>query len=129
MSNHTPSPWIVKHFDNYGDILIDAPAKRGSGLLCRVFPPKTVLDVGTKDEKWLYTEQDVAECEANARLIAAAPELLAALKDIIDNSLIVEDICPFCGRDVSDNGVKCTASDCMGVIARAAIAKATGNVR
>ena len=127
--SHTPGPWIVKHFDKDGNILIAAPAKRGHGLLCQVFPPKTVINIGTKDEKWLCTAQDVDECEANARLIAAAPELLAALKDIIDNSLIIEDICPFCGRDVSDNGVKCTASDCMSVIARAAIAKVTGNVR
>ncbi len=77
---------------------------------------------------WANRPSLKATANQDARLIAAAPELLAALKDIIDNSLIVEDICPFCGRDVTDDGVKCMASDCMSVIARAAIAKATGNV-
>ena len=122
MSNHTPGPWIVKHFDKDGDILIDAPAKRGSGLLCRVFPPNTVLDIGTKDEKWLCTEQDVDECEANARLISAAPDLLEALKKTLDMCLALNAEQPAYYDNVAVKRA-CTIAD-----ARAAIAKATGNV-
>jgi len=54
---------------------------------------------------------------ANARLLAAAPDLLAALKVAIKAA-----ICPCCGRDNSVYPVGCRSDDCPGV---AAIAKAT----
>jgi hypothetical protein len=54
--------------------------------------------------------------EANARLIAAAPELLAAL-----SVALTADECPCCGRDNTGHD-RCTSDDCPGV---QAIAKAT----
>jgi hypothetical protein len=56
-----------------------------------------------------------AEAEANARLIAAAPDLLAALRGVADGSLC------FCGGEGEESGHRtfCT-------VARAAIAKAEG---
>jgi hypothetical protein len=68
-----------------------------------------------------------ASDEANARLIAAAPELYWALHDITDNGLpICGPTCPTCGRDNAAHGDICTSDDCMGVQARAALAKADG---
>lgn len=63
----------------------------------------------------VYTTDDVSEAEANARLIAAAPDLLAALESAIDQieGVGVEDWAGAEGLDFSD--------------ARAAIAKARGN--
>ncbi|MEN6665525.1 MAG: hypothetical protein ABFD85_16170 [Phycisphaerae bacterium] len=66
MSGHTPGPWVYKGF------VVDSDF---SGW--RVYLPtkyRRVIDVeGTS----------AAEADANARLIAAAPDLLAALKAVV----------------------------------------------
>lgn len=75
-------------------------------------------DVVAKSDKYCGGEKDIAsvfltvndEDEANARLIAAAPDLLEALKDMLDGH---EDACTGYGEGAADK-------------ARAAIAKATG---
>lgn len=56
--NHTPGPWIYED----GDVL------GGPGGIACVVP--------------LYTANGLGEGKANARLIAAAPDLLAALRTI-----------------------------------------------
>jgi hypothetical protein len=66
--SHTPGPWEVNHYRNYEGYSISA-AKRGC-IAERWYP--TELD-----------EQENAEMADNARLIAAAPELLEALKGIL----------------------------------------------
>jgi hypothetical protein len=79
MSNHTPGPWTVKRrFDVYQDT-----QTRGVG--------------GT----FIATTKGISElpesvnkiCEADAKLIAAAPELLKALQDILifDSALSQEN--------------------------------------
>ena len=62
MSKHTPGPWVVDAAQ-YGYIIT---AKGGA------YDIAVVRDIGNEDNK------------ANARLIAAAPELLAALKRATD---------------------------------------------
>lgn len=88
MSARTPGPWVTD------DVYKDDIARY---VMSEVLPfPRTIarLELG----------QDRAEQEANARLIAAAPELLEALQDLCD-----------------------TLGECgMTEKARAAIAKATG---
>lgn len=73
MSNHTPGPWKV--FDGHGsnrfapaivDGIPDIDGKCVANCICHV----------------ATTNDDVA---ANARLIAAAPELLAALESLVDS--------------------------------------------
>ena len=67
MSNHTPGPWEIKrHFDP-GYKFISAPKH---SHLAQVV--------------WCMEDEGRSpECEANAYLIAAAPELLEALDKII----------------------------------------------
>lgn len=63
--------------------------------------------------------------ESDKRLFEAAPDLLAALEDLVSNTIPDDGIvCTFCGRVL--DGYPCTSDDCMGVQARAAIAKAQG---
>ncbi len=61
----TPGPWKVRMGIN--EAFIDAPH-----IIC-------LAVVNSLDE----TRKEVANCKANARLIAAAPELLAALDAVI----------------------------------------------
>ena len=110
MNQYTPGPWFV------------------SG--CRAGEMYIVVHGGVVESEPIICEpRDIA----NARLIAAAPDLLEALVDLLgDGGDIAEDgMCFHCGRDyiASDDApplVHCPAEDCAGTIARAAIAKAKG---
>lgn len=87
MSKHTPGPWTTAEEPTYCAIRTDG----------RVIADMRL--VGLHYNK------------ADARLIAAAPELLEALKDMLDGH---EDACTGYGEGAADK-------------ARAAIAKATGD--
>jgi hypothetical protein len=67
MSEHTPGPWrISRHPDGE----VDSPAQ-----FTRIYgpqPSRWVADVGYYEAEW----------KANAHLIAAAPDLLASLKEL-----------------------------------------------
>ena len=81
--SHTPEPWICRHWDDNQQITVTSAAHVGSNDLALVRPPLTA----TPHDGWTCTEENVAENEANARLIAAAPELLAACKLSLKNVL------------------------------------------
>lgn len=93
MSKHTPGPWTVE-------------SVRSGFYIMSQFD----VIVATADPDGRY---GTIGNEANARLIAAAPDLLAALKHIISNCRV------FCedSMDIDDGAV---------YDARAAIAKAKG---
>lgn len=65
---HTPGPWVVTP----GDSVVAIHSEDG----------KRVAATNTQTYYQKYTETDMA----NARLIAAAPDLLAALKDAMRSS-------------------------------------------
>ncbi|CAB4122389.1 hypothetical protein UFOVP37_8 [uncultured Caudovirales phage] len=95
MSKHTPGPWAMP---DSGQGRISKVGANGGwdGLIA-------TADCGD------YARSR-SEGLANARLIAAAPELLEALKDMLDGH---EDACTGYGEGAADK-------------ARAAIARATG---
>lgn len=102
MSKHTPGPWVLDTI----------PTSVGICHRIGPFPPRRPDDVKVR-HACLYADYPSAsnpadeELEANARLIAAAPELLEALQ------VCIEQITALCSADdVPDQ-------------ARAAIAKAT----
>ena len=61
---HTPGPWWVT----------DSGVRDSGGYICHTKPPTHYPDQNERYAK------EVAERKANARLIAAAPELLQALR-------------------------------------------------
>jgi len=70
MSNHTPGPWVVVCTDeNHGHIFIDQDCDRGRPDLARISP---MNGAGLETNR------------ANARLIAAAPDLLEALVQAVE---------------------------------------------
>jgi len=100
MAEHTPGPWTVDYDDDGVEI-------RAAGDLMG-----TIIHGGAMD--------------ANARLIAAAPMLLQAAKALLQRGPVgIESECHWCGREGEDTE-HCSSDDCMGTLARAAIAKAEG---
>lgn len=98
-NTHTPGPWQVRKVD--GHLSIFVPSERG--LTCEI--AERIGGEVFKDASGAY--RDYSRVEANARLIAAAPDLLEALVAVLN----------YC---VDDEGQPTIAT------ARAAIAKATG---
>lgn len=95
MSGHTPGPWAVGTHTGYGDIDGVLVEDTNSGLVVAI----ALVDV------------EELPGDANARLIAAAPEMLEALEQAL--RYIEADECAH-GRQFGD-----------GNVVRAAIAKAT----
>lgn len=104
MSKHTPGPWVV--WD--GNVKVYAgPVDENttcciSGYRCKIAECDDLYDENMTEE----------EAEANARLIAAAPELLEALEWIVNPDYAIG----------SNAEYKHAAVE----VAKAAIAKATG---
>ena len=112
-AQHTPGPWLAQKDcrgeHNHG-IITDGPMAWG------IYGPSFRLGVLHDPRPWCSD----AEITANARLIAAAPELLAALAEII----AVHDLEPHRTRPIApmDSPLAAQAIN----LARSAVAKATG---
>jgi hypothetical protein len=79
MSSHTPGPWPVPHFaTGHGCDCRYILAGEHMGGIAEVY-----VDNGKKVSDGGNDCPPIEEAKANARLIAAAPELLAALKRIV----------------------------------------------
>jgi len=101
--SHTPGPWYAK-----------------DGMIASETDP---------------SGKTIATCpdDANAHLIAAAPALLTALKDLLPTCDATSHTeCQWCGRSLhySDGSKRtftfCPSDDCPGYTARQAVALATG---
>lgn len=77
-TKHTPGPWIAAKGAGWLVTRPNAQERREAAIAVGMTPAVTI--VGTP-----YNWFDEEESEANARLIAAAPELLEALKALVNN--------------------------------------------
>lgn len=108
MSGHTPGPWIWA--DGYKGLF-------GAG------PNNEVICYATYEGMWI--PEYVPEAKANAKLIAAAPDLFAVAQEVMDAFASYErfgEICPFEGNSMIYAETLVNLAD----VARTAIAKATG---
>lgn len=80
MSNHTPGPWIVEWGDKT-PIYVSPESRHEYVSICKVLPIDDEIDCDDGD--FIVGSQT----KANAHLIAAAPELLAACEAAEWNSL------------------------------------------
>jgi hypothetical protein len=140
MSKHTPGPWIADSVNTQDDAVTAVWQNDGrsdyylrTSQVCECFwDSGEDLDIGDN------RPVSLAEAEANAKLIAAAPELLEALQFLTgptDDPVIgwrgsqpsANNIfaCEFCGAEHLDCTLILHADDCFITRARAAIAKAT----
>lgn len=99
---HTAGPWKIKWKDNV--------VSESERLICNCAGHQCNI----------YSYEIDEENEANARLIAAAPELLEACKDLMSHEYNIGAVC--------QNGIikNCLCRDCVKKRAMAAIAKAEG---
>jgi hypothetical protein len=107
-TKHTPGPW--KH----GETTMTRGRIYGDGLLVATLDPPQLDVVDGEFPNQAAIQEEVAMKEADARLIAAAPEMLEALSDLVENFdgvIGVHDL---------ERGSRLRDT------ARAAIAKATG---
>lgn len=74
MNSHTPGPWYVRNV-NGNDGVYSAPVRPPQDALWRVIDPGAIS--GDTD----------AQVAANAKLIAAAPDLLVALQNMCEEWL------------------------------------------
>ena len=106
-NNHAAARWYIGGGDGLNAIIYDAgdlegDGPNGHGMVC----------------------QGVAQ--EDAVLIAAAPDLLRVAKALLQRGPVgIESECHWCGREGEDTE-HCSNDDCMGTLARAAIAKAEG---
>lgn len=103
MSKHTPGPWTIEEYGD-GDLPALAIHKDSETRVCFMATPGS--------------HGDPATIAADARLIAAAPDLLAALRACVNN------LAPYGDEDAIESG---SIGNCLRR-ARAAIAKARGTV-
>ena len=90
---HTPGPWAASTIYVYAA----GNVEDGAPLICKTGSLKSQQDISDRGVQ-----------EANARLIAAAPDLLGVLKELY--SCVTPDVC----------------DDLLAIKVKAAIAKATG---
>jgi hypothetical protein len=107
-TNHTPGPWVINHH---------APSSVGSAFW-------EITDGIDKPVAFINEPQPRSreEMEANAKLMAAAPELLTELKNLLATARVVD------AGNKNQYGKDCCgfAAECFDQAA-AAIAKAEGS--
>lgn len=110
MSKHTPGPWIAKvHRENLQQVETDdAIVVHWTGFSTSDMSPKT--------------------CKANAHLIAAAPDMLAALEAITKHAQEMHDMWCECGNPPNTklHGMAVCLNNRAGDLIEAAIKKAKG---
>lgn len=108
--HHTPGPWFVRH-----EVWSGGPMLREGGCFS-IEDSEDAFESNVICSRFPWPEK-AAELEANARLIAAAPDLLDALQDLADDIADRFDM----DSDSTNPGMKYAVRQ-----ARAAIAKALG---
>jgi hypothetical protein len=110
MNKHTAGPWSIPHFARQ-EVDCDCVYVLAEGYCGSI--ADVSIDNGKRISEGGNDSPPLAEAQANARLIAAAPELLEALQALVKSL-----------SDQDDEGLIEHAQQM--VAARAAIAKATG---
>ena len=84
-AKHTPGPWAT-YFCNPGErngVIYSESLSEFSANICELVADTCIKDNDRRrGDKWVFSEQRAAD----ARLIAAAPDLLAALSEMLSAS-------------------------------------------
>lgn len=111
MNKHTPGPWGIEQTDDTNWIGFMRPHDGKVELIVCTTARDFTLKDGAREQN-----------DANARLIAAAPELLDALVEAVECGMVPISSAKDGGASTHSRQVRCAD------MIRAAIAKATGEV-
>ena len=112
---YTPGPWKILRHDLGDEEIFFVPVEilAGNGKLVVAYEG----GLAPAAQEWT-----VEEIEANASLIAAAPDMLRALEEVM-GELDVEGLpCPLCGRDLTIGHRR----NCIWHVVASAVRKARG---
>lgn len=94
MSPHTPGPWYWTSVNTDGVSLIDYPGNTKGRALASIYTPdpdEGKFSLAGADAARYAREEARATARANARLIAAAPKMLEALRHIAQGEEVIEE--------------------------------------
>ena len=116
-TKHTPGPWVAEC----------DPSNNNSEIATIAWVADWCVGIPTPGYPGgNYRDTEYGLAEADARLIAAAPDLLKALRSVIDALESREDVYDGSDGEPRPNEAMSLLSE-FGDVARAAIAKATGD--
>ena len=81
MSAHTPGPWLIVQDDDFAGLSIRSGNERDASHISYLQICADINGLRKKSEKYADTE-----AQANARLIAAAPDMYAVLRELSECS-------------------------------------------
>lgn len=88
--SHTPAPWHIETVDEVGYSIHGQPIEITgikAGIHTRIGTVSHVFEGVAPNAGWQPIPEEMNL--ANARLIAAAPDLLAALKELVEEAVLV----------------------------------------
>lgn len=115
---HTLGPWHATY--RYSEPYGGGGTRKAWLIICSEWELHAPVSIA--GDTWPEGSPGERKAKANAHLIAAAPDLLLALRDIVESHPDSDSVCGWCGR-TKNGSSECDSDDCMGVQARAAIAK------
>jgi hypothetical protein len=119
LAQHTPGPWVADSFCTQDDAVVRVGTNDGTATYYH--RTKTICECWVREDEGDDDSPHILQAEANARLIAAAPDLLALAKQY------ASECAECCGTGISwdwNAREQKTCSDCADIYA--VIAKAEG---
>lgn len=116
MTKHTPGPWVVANLDDANEMF-----EMESDFPLGIYPAS---DLNNEDEcanAMVFVNNNWGEFRANAHLIAAAPDMLEALPDLIECAEMLAAQCR-----VSGDHAHAAMYQARADLGKSAIAKAEG---
>lgn len=124
LTGHTPKPWTCETNDEFRGpddpealVIMGPGGYEGDPDNRRIIADVTLTGSGLPDDEALKYAEEAAEDEANARLMAAAPELrdeVQRLRDVLEGLIDEQNGVPLLSRVEQYRAAYAAACECLG---------------